>query len=92
MRHLREKVKVLLGNEFSDCADRLKVRYEYGGTKPSSNFLFVSFKDRPPYEIGIQSQDKGPNNWIWGVRAPQPYPEMSASEQEICDRFGQDLK
>ncbi len=92
LRHLREKVEARLRNEHSDYADRLNVRYEYGGSKPGSNFLFVGIKDRPPYEIGIQAQDKGPNNWIWGVRAPRPYPEMSASEQEICDRFGQDLK
>ena len=87
LHHLCEKAKVRLNDDLSDLAPRLRVCYAYGGEKSASNSLFIGLRDRPKYEVGIQSQAKGPNGWVWGVRSPRAYQSMTAEERGYCDRF-----
>ena len=93
LRHVRERVEGRLHAVLPEFAGRLQVRHAYGGKKRNSNYLFIGLLDRPQYEVGIQSDARqGPNGWIWGVRAPQAYPNMTAPEKKYCDRLRAALK
>ena len=92
-RHLRDIVVARFKQKLPDFAADLRFLGNFGGQKQYSNYLFIGLGNRPRYDVGFQSHARqGPNSWLWGVRAPKIYRNMSPSEKSICDHVGKSLK
>lgn len=92
-RHLRNYVEACFKEKLPDFARDLRIQDNFGGQKQYSNSIFIGLENRPWYRVGFQSHARqGPNSWLWGVKAPKIYRDMSASEKQLCDHVATSLK
>ena len=91
LEHLREAVNNRVHEAFTDIASDWNVWCHYEGEKQYCNSLWISRDDWAEYDdlpdswnkrakIGLNTQSRGPNGWIWGVQIPKPFSKMSENE------------
>ena len=100
LEHLRKTVDNRVREEFG--AD-FNVRCHYGGEKRWTNWLWISRDDWVQYDdvqnyedrctqIMLESNDPGPNGWMWGVVSPKPVGRMSEKERARRENISLALK
>lgn len=92
LEHLREAVNDRARNVLTNVASDSNVWCHYEGKKQYKNSLWISRYDWAEYDdlpstwnkrakIGLQTQSRGPNGWIWGVSMPKRVSKMSEDER-----------
>ncbi|MXZ05631.1 MAG: hypothetical protein F4Y90_09175 [Rhodothermaceae bacterium] len=92
LEHLGEAINDRIRDVMGDVASDCNVLCHYEGEKQFHNWLWISRDDWAEYNdlsspwskramIGLSSQSRGPNGWIWGVRSPKPISKMSEEER-----------